>query len=288
MPQSLQPERLALIKLLKSIDLGSSVAEHDTILYEARIETQAFTDLFRDRVDLICGTKGSGKTALYRLISEFEQSVMLKTRVVILTGVEASGDPVFLAFRKQFEELTELEFENFWRVYFVALVLERFVKNEQFQDALALCQAEVSAFKERCKSAKIPELNKSWSFRDIVQSVLQCVSVSVGNIKHSEQGTPSYSLVSLTPTKGHSPTEPNDGECAPIFLHDIHSALVEMLKASKLKLWIMLDRLDRFSPGEPNSNRLPFEHCSAPRETFLPKQFASNSSYGTTFSKMFS
>src|SRR5262249_54572252 len=149
--------------LLNSVDLGSAVAEHDTKLYEARIETTAFTDLFRDRVDLISGTKGSGKTALYRLISEFGKSFMLKSRILILTGVEASGDPVFLAFKNHFEELTDLEFENFWRVYFVALILERFVKNAEFDEIRHGAEKEAELFQERCRCAHIPELKKAWS-----------------------------------------------------------------------------------------------------------------------------
>ena len=142
--------RQEFLKTLNSADLGSAVAEHDTLLYEARVETTAFTDLFRDRADLISGTKGSGKTALYRLISEFERSFMLKSRILILTGVEASGDPVFLAFKDQFEDLTELEFDNFWRVYFVALILERFVKNAEFDEIRREADRETQTFKERC------------------------------------------------------------------------------------------------------------------------------------------
>ncbi len=53
-----------LTKLLRSLNVGSSVAESDTVLESARIETSAFTDLLNDRVDLIPGTKGSGKTAV--------------------------------------------------------------------------------------------------------------------------------------------------------------------------------------------------------------------------------
>ena len=42
-----------LSSMLASLDLGSSVAESDTVLETARIETSAFTDLLADRVDLI-------------------------------------------------------------------------------------------------------------------------------------------------------------------------------------------------------------------------------------------
>ncbi|MGI9069317.1 MAG: hypothetical protein ACR2HX_23315 [Pyrinomonadaceae bacterium] len=56
-----------LTALLKQLDLGSSVAETDNLLEVARVETSAFADLLNDRVDLVPGTKGSGKSALFRI-----------------------------------------------------------------------------------------------------------------------------------------------------------------------------------------------------------------------------
>ena len=53
--------------LLAGLDLGSAVAESDNLLETARVETSVFDDLLADRVDLIPGTKGSGKT----LFTEF-------------------------------------------------------------------------------------------------------------------------------------------------------------------------------------------------------------------------
>jgi hypothetical protein len=57
--------------LLAGLNLGSTVAELDNLLEAARVETSVFDDLLADRVDLIPGTKGSGKTALYRMFVDF-------------------------------------------------------------------------------------------------------------------------------------------------------------------------------------------------------------------------
>lgn len=59
----MERKNLAVGNLIKSLDFGSSIAESDNLLEAARIETSAFTDLLSDRVDLIPGTKGSGKSA---------------------------------------------------------------------------------------------------------------------------------------------------------------------------------------------------------------------------------
>jgi hypothetical protein len=44
------------------------------------VETSVFDDLLADRVDLIPGTKGSGKTALYRMFVDFLPQIMLTNK----------------------------------------------------------------------------------------------------------------------------------------------------------------------------------------------------------------
>src|SRR5271156_1378518 len=104
-----------LSPLLQQLDLGSSVAESDTLLEAARIETSAFGDLLNDRVDLVPGTKGSGKSALFRIFVDFLPDILLQNRkVVIAHGIQAPGDPVFHAFTEHFSKLSEEEFVSFW------------------------------------------------------------------------------------------------------------------------------------------------------------------------------
>jgi len=66
-----------LATLLEGLDLGSSVAENDNLLEIARIETSAFMDVMDDRVDLVPGTKGSGKSSLFRIFVEFLPQYLL-------------------------------------------------------------------------------------------------------------------------------------------------------------------------------------------------------------------
>lgn len=70
-------------RLLRGMDLGSSVAEQDDLLQAARVETSVFADLLADRIDLVPGTKGSGKSALYRIFVSFLAPVLLANRKVV-------------------------------------------------------------------------------------------------------------------------------------------------------------------------------------------------------------
>src|ERR1039458_3103857 len=91
--------------LLQVLDLGSSIAELDNLLETARVETSAFSDLLSDKVDLIPGTKGSGKSALFRIFVDFLPDHLLRSRkVVIAHGVQKHGDNVFHAYKDQFQE----------------------------------------------------------------------------------------------------------------------------------------------------------------------------------------
>ena len=111
-----------LSTILRSLDLGSSVAESDTLLEAARIETSAFTDLLYDRVDLVPGTKGSGKSALFRIFVDFlPEKFLQQNKVVVAHGIQAPGDPVFHAFSDRFLKLSEEEFVSFWCIYLVSL-----------------------------------------------------------------------------------------------------------------------------------------------------------------------
>src|SRR5437867_4505919 len=75
-------KKAELAQLLRGVDLGNSVAESDHVLQfqEARVETSAFTDLLEDRVDLVPGAKGSGKSALYRIFVDFLPDYLLQNR----------------------------------------------------------------------------------------------------------------------------------------------------------------------------------------------------------------
>jgi len=58
---------MELKTLLRELDVGNSVAEFDEALDRYFVETEAFRALALDRVDLIAGEKGTGKTPLYRV-----------------------------------------------------------------------------------------------------------------------------------------------------------------------------------------------------------------------------
>ena len=114
---------------LQHINLGNGVAEHDSLLFTCMIETQHFTDLLRDHIDLVLGSKGSGKSSLFRVFGEhLEGSLLTDWKTIVVTGVETTGDPIFKSYLENFQKGwrfpgSQEHLEHFCRVEFPSLIL---------------------------------------------------------------------------------------------------------------------------------------------------------------------
>jgi len=239
-------EHKTAASLLQALDLGSSIAEQDTLLESERVETSAFSDLFQDKVDLVPGTKGSGKSALFRMFVDFLPRDLLQHRkVVIAHGVQKHGDNVFQAFEKQFEELSEDDFVSFWCIYLTSLAHEQFIKGELYQPLLANAGAEVEVFRSVCARAKIPEIKAKKSLMDILEWTLHVLRLWAPRLRYKlpgEAGEIELDLFGNPPLPPHSdsPISPD----VPRYVSDIKEALEALLRKTDLSMWLMIDRLD--------------------------------------------
>ncbi len=239
-----------LVQVLETVDLGSSVAELDNLLDAARVETSVFSDLLSDRVDLVPGTKGSGKSALYRIFVDFLSPSLLKLRrVVVAHGVRAQGDSVFQAFKDQFGELDEDDFVNFWCVYLVSLAHEQFLKNPTYSSYLGSTSADIEAFRRSCQKARIPEITAAKTLRDVLAWALNAIPKPRPKISYYiAQGKFELDMFGdeapdLKP-KQDQPEEPP----LPRYIHQVKDDLETILSKASLHLWLMVDKLDEIFP----------------------------------------
>jgi hypothetical protein len=243
--ESVSHNNKTISALLATLDLGASVAEQDSLLESSRIETSAFSDLLSDRVDLVPGTKGSGKSALFRIFVEFLPNALLRQRkVVVAHGVNAPGDPVFHAFAAQFAVLSEEDFVVFWHIYLVSLAHEQFIKDERYTEMLKGSASEVQAFRVACMKAGIPEIAAKKSLKSILEWALHVLSKWRPKLKYKmphEAGEFEMDLFG-NPTEGA--TTASDEIMQPTYLNEVKDQLEAILTKSGLSLWLMVDRLD--------------------------------------------
>ena len=241
-----------IVSILQHLDLGSSVAEVDTLLETARVETSAFADVLNDRVDLVPGTKGSGKSALFRIFVDFLPDMLLKQRkVVVAHGIQAPGDPVFHAFTERFSTLSEEEFVSFWCIYLISLAHEQFIKSPRYTEFLKHATEEINLFRRACASARIPEISARKSLRDILEWSLHVLSSWRPKVKYTppgEVGDLEFDLFGKkVPTTKEIETQ-SDDHVLPKYVNEIWETLNAILTKSDLSLWLMVDRLDEIFP----------------------------------------
>lgn len=239
----------AIARILASMDLGSSVAEFDNLLESARVETSVFTDFLNDRVDLVPGTKGSGKSALYRMFVDFLGPTLLRQRkVVVAHGVQSTGDEVFQAFRDRFEKLTEGQFVDFWCIYLVSLAHEQFIKNPKYAEILEPAGKSVEEFRRACAAARIPEIKSARTLRDILEWVLNAIP-RPRKLTYAapEGGRLELELFPDPEEPAAEQTASGDAQM-PRYVSEIKVALEKVLIESDLSLWLLVDRLDEVFP----------------------------------------
>ncbi len=241
-----------LANILPSIDFGSSIAEQDTLLESARVETSAFTDLFNDKVDLVPGTKGSGKSALYRIFVDFLPDYLLDLqKVVVAHGVQHRGDKVFHAYKDEFDKMDENEFVNFWCVYLISLAKEHFIRNSRYANFLKDCSDEIKAFYQACQSARIPDFEKQKSLREVLGWTLAAIRSWGPNVKVRPSGETWEFELNLFGEQSKPTTNSKKETDEPIlarYAHTIKENLEAVLKKAGLSLWLMIDRLDEIFP----------------------------------------
>ena len=249
------------LNLIYSFNVGDPIAEHDTLLNEARVETPIFTEIFQDKIDLVRGTKGSGKSALFLIFKDLLANHFLnKKGVVFVDGVEPQGDPIFLTFRQKFEQLDELEFQNFWRVYIFSLINRFFINSPKFEFTIKKVSQEVEEFRTSCKRANIPLFDEKSKFDELVRGVLNFVCGFKIKQTCSADGSVNTSLeFSPKPSSKEVEKYIHPEAETPIFVSETHAKLVLLLEKAELKVWVLLDRLDeaflRRSPVEKTAIR---------------------------------
>jgi energy-coupling factor transporter ATP-binding protein EcfA2 len=116
------------------------------------VQTQHFTDLAYDRIDLVLGSKGSGKSSLFRMFGELlEPKLFTDWKTIVVSGVETRGDPIFKTYTSHFEKFTEHQFESFWRAYLLSLAYNKINYDDKVAPIVTPHEIELKSFRQQYK-----------------------------------------------------------------------------------------------------------------------------------------
>jgi hypothetical protein len=114
-------------EILTDLELGSDVAESDEHLRRYFVETSVFQDVIHDETDLVLGPKGSGKTALFRMLSDPRFEIPALEDTDVLPAFNIQGTVFFQDLYSRRDSLTERSLRQLWAAYILSLAGNRFV-----------------------------------------------------------------------------------------------------------------------------------------------------------------
>jgi len=231
---------MAKFELLRQINIGQRTAEEEKDqLARYFVETEYWRKIFRGESDIVYGSKGTGKSAIYLLIIDHEDSLFDKG--ILLTSAEnVRGAPVFQDLITD-PPATEREFIGLWKLYFLTLI-GRTLRDFDIRNEMA---AKVQSPLE-----SIGLLDREISLRGVLGLVKDYVrKVLVAEAPRELQGG-----VQIDPNTGLPIgvtgkivfREPNrEGrQLGMVSADELLRVADEALHAADLSLWILLDRLD--------------------------------------------
>jgi hypothetical protein len=107
--------------ILKEISFGERTAESESDnLGDYFVETDEWRQLYDGEANIVYGPKGSGKSALYALLTN-RKNDLFDRRIITTPAENVGGTPVFRDLASD-PPTSENEFRNLWKLYFLSLI----------------------------------------------------------------------------------------------------------------------------------------------------------------------
>jgi hypothetical protein len=238
----LEGNALERAELLRSLDIGKSVAEADLDLDRYFVRTSAFLDFVADRYDIVSGDKGTGKSAIFRIVTERRRDFEELRDTELLPAFNVAGQPVFYELTRS-AVLTEGEYNSLWKAYTLSVVGNYLLdtlgpegKLAQIEEILDLAGLKVGDYRPETVFQRL---------RTTFMAFLKPKEVE-GKVSLLENGLPVASG-KIVPDYGE---EHDEGGFIP---YDYALTLLEgALDDLGLHMWVAFDRLDEAFQGAPD------------------------------------
>lgn len=237
---------LTVRDVLRDLDLGSSVAEYDNSLEKYFVENEAFHALVNGRADIIAGDKGTGKTALYRILRKRFGSMDELKNVEVIEGFNPVGNPIFQRLVQQ-AVLSEGQYASVWKAYILSLVGNWLIEIVGKDHSTRI--TELHDLLERT-GLRSKDDKAETVFGRIITAVQRVLRPSAAEMEmtFSESGIP---IVKPRIEFGGD-SAPKDDEVSEVPHERALSLLNDCLAEIDVIAWVALDRLDEAFQGFPD------------------------------------
>jgi hypothetical protein len=233
--------------ILNKLEIGNSVAEFDGSLKEYFFETQAFSDFVQGKCDIVAGDKGTGKTALFKIVYERRATLPELRDVEVVPAFNSVGAPVF---QRLIEggAYNEGQYQTLWKSYFASLAGSHILDSwdGRLTDSMMELDEMLCGLGLRVKVSEpghvFSSLLNLW--RRITNPAAIESSVTI-----TAQGMP----VIKNRTEFDKPEIVGEMECAYIPHEAVFELLQKVLDEVDTTVWLVIDRLDEAFAGLPKA-----------------------------------
>lgn len=224
------------IEVLRQSSFGHRTAEEERErLKDYFVETEYWRQVFQGEVDIVYGPKGSGKSAIYSLISQSKDE-LFDRNILVVPGENPQGAPAFKGIGDD-PPKDEHEFISLWKLYILALcgqaIKDYGITNKK-------CSSLLKTLEEAHLISSNFSLSKILKYAfDYVKKFANPQSVEAGVKVDPITGQPNITgrIVFHEP----SAQAAKNGD---ISVDDLYRMASEALKEAGYNIWVVLDRLD--------------------------------------------
>lgn len=229
-------------EILNLVDIGTSVAEFDVDLERYFLETATFREVIANRADIIAGDKGTGKTAIYRILKNSYRAYEALEAVEIVDAFNLQGNPIFQRLLSA-PTLSEGQYRTVWKAYIFSLVGNWLVDiyGKEYNSIIG----ELGDTLE-CLGLASVDTTPSTIFGNLYNLIRRVTNPDAIEAEFSltEAGMPVV--------KPRVEFGDNHAEARQIYSDDFLSILDRAVASTDLSVWVLFDRLDEAFTGSPN------------------------------------
>lgn len=220
-------------EILKALTFGERTAEEEsTKLENYFVETDEWRQLYHGEDDIVYGPKGSGKSALYSLLSK-RRDDLFDRKILLLPAENVRGAPVFRDLVDN-PPTSENKLRHLWKLYFASLVgysLRDYGINNEYSNTLI----------ETLEDADL--IPRNWTLSKVLRAVrdyLTPEALETGLDLDPISGAPvgvKGKIIFSEPTK-------EEQDFGLISVDELLKIADRSLSEANYQIWITLDRLD--------------------------------------------
>lgn len=225
------------LELVKNLDFGARVAEDETKMLDSYfLQTIVWERLENDEIDIVIGSKGAGKSALFAKLLNYNK---VKSKgVLVIAGENITGEPLFEAIDEKeltdgktskwlleqsgtaYFDILERKLVRVWKIYFLVLVTNE-LKRLKYYDA---------DIKKHLKSIEsFGKLSNNASLKSIFEKAIN-IELKLGGFEFKVQND--------------GISNERDNTLRHIDVNAIFKSINDYFDKKGRSIWIVLDRLD--------------------------------------------